>query len=343
MTDQGGGLRGCGQPLVPAYDLVLLDLDGVVYLGDQPVPHAAAALAEVRARGTAVHFVTNNAGRRADRVAERLRGFDVEAEAAEVTTSAQGAGALLAERWPAGSVVLVVGSEALAAEVSDAGLVPTRTADDKPVAVVQGYGRDVGWAQLAEATVAIRAGATWIATNLDSTLPSPRGPLPGNGSIVAAVANATGRRPDLVVGKPEPALFRQSAQRRHGARPLVVGDRLDTDIEGGNRAGMPGLLVLTGVTTPAELLAAPPELRPAYLSADLRGLLVPHEAPAARDGAVFCDGWRVTREAGAWRLAGDGDEVAALRALCTAYWSADGAITAGDSSAEAALASLGLA
>lgn len=343
MTEASGGLRSCGQPLVPAYDLVLLDLDGVVYLGDEAVPHAATALGEVRSRGGAVHFVTNNAGRRAERVAERLRGFGVEAEAAEVTTSAQGAGALLAERWPAGSVVLVVGSEALAAEVADAGLVPTRSAEDKPVAVVQGYGREVGWAQLVEATVAVRGGATWIATNLDSTLPSPRGPLPGNGSIVAAVATALGRRPDLVVGKPEPALFRQAAERRRGARPLVVGDRLDTDIEGGNRAGMPGLLVLTGVTTPAELLAAPPDLRPAYLAADLRGLLVPHEAPTLRDGAVFSGGWRVAREAGGWRLAGSGDEVAALRALCTAYWSAAGAVSAADGEAETVLARLGLA
>ncbi|GAA3517427.1 HAD-IIA family hydrolase [Actinocatenispora rupis] len=338
----GGSLLGCDDPLVPAYDVVLLDLDGVVYLGDEAIPYAAESLAEVRSRGGAVHFVTNNAARRADTVAERLRGFGVAAEPDEVTTSAQGAGALLAERWPAGSLILVIGSDALAAEIADAGLVPTRTADDKPVAVVQGYGREVGWEQLAEATVAVRAGATWVATNLDSTLPSPRGPLPGNGSIVAAVAHATGRRPDAVVGKPEPALFEQAARRRHADRPLVVGDRLDTDIEGGNRAGMASLLVMTGVTTAAELLAAPPELRPSYLAADLRGLLVPHEIPSYEGGVVGCGGWSVRRANGEWRLAGNGDEVTALRALCVAYWSEAGRVVGADTAATDVLTGLGL-
>jgi glycerol-1-phosphatase len=324
LSDLGTGLAASDGPLVPAHDLLLLDLDGVVYLGDEPVAGAAQALSEARSRGAGLHFVTNNAARRADTVAQRLRGFGVAAEAAEVTTSAQGAGALLAQRWPAGSVVLVVGSDALAAEVADAGLSPTRSADDKPVAVVQGYSREVGWVQLAEAMVAIRSGATWVATNLDSTLPSPRGPLPGNGSIVAAVATATGRRPDIVVGKPEPELFSQAASRRQANRPLVVGDRLDTDIEGAVRAGMPSLLVLTGVTTPAELLAAPPEMRPSYVAADLHGLLGPHPAPEVQrsglDLRVVCGGWIVDCQGGTARLGGGGDHVAALRALCGLWW-----------------------
>jgi len=307
-------------PLVPAYDLVLLDLDGVVYIGDHAVPHAAEALSAARDAGAGLHFVTNNASRRAPRVAERLRGFGVAATEDEVITSAQGAAALLARQLPAGATVLVVGADALVAEISDVGLRPTRSADDKPAAVVQGYGREVGWEQFVEAAVAIRRGAQWVATNLDLTLPSARGPVPGNGSLVAAVAAAVDRRPDVVVGKPEPALFRQASQRRGAARPLVVGDRLDTDIEGAVRAEMPSLLVMTGVTSPAELLAAPPHQRPSYLAEDLRGLLAPHPE-LRRDGErAGCGGWWAESADGAIRLTGDGERIDALRAACAIAW-----------------------
>src|SRR6185437_16970094 len=173
--------------------------------------------------------------------------------------------AVLAERLPAGSAVLVVGAQALADEIADVGLRPVRSAADNPAAVVQGFGPTVGWKHLAEASVAIRAGATWVATNTDRTLPSPRGPLPGNGSLVAALATALGRQPDVVVGKPEPTLFEQIARGRGARRPLVVGDRIDTDIEGANRAGMDSLLVLTGVTQEGELATAPDSQRPTYL------------------------------------------------------------------------------
>jgi glycerol-1-phosphatase len=171
--------------------------------------------------------------------------------------------------------VLVVGAEALRAEVRDAGLVPVATADDRPEAVVQGYGPEVGWAQLAEASLAVRAGATWVATNTDRTLPSPRGPLPGNGSLVAVLRTALDRDPDVVVGKPEPALFHAAADRAGARRPLVVGDRLDTDIEGANRAGFDSLLVLTGVSTADELAKAPDGHRPTYVADDLGGLFSP--------------------------------------------------------------------
>jgi glycerol-1-phosphatase len=324
------------EPLVPRHDLVLLDLDGVVYVGDAAVPGAAEALGAVRAAGTGVHFVTNNASRRADTVAARLRGFGVEAGEDEVITSAQGSAALLARELPAGSLVLIVGTDALAEEVAEVGLRPTRSADDKPVAVVQGYGPDVGWTQLSEATVAVRRGARWVATNTDLTLPSARGPLPGNGAVVGVVATALGRRPDVVVGKPEPALFRQAAGSRQAERPLVVGDRLDTDIEGAVRAGMPSLLVLTGVTTPAEVVAAPPELRPSYLAEDLFGLLAPHPAVQRVDGGVRCGDWLATNADGMIRLTGNGDRVDALRAACALAWSAGGATELEPASAAAA-------
>src|SRR6185436_19331771 len=168
------------------------------------------------------------------------------------------------------------------------------TLADNPAAVVQGYGPDVGWRILAEAALSVRAGAIWVATNTDRTLPSPRGPLPGNGSLVAVLRTALDREPDLVVGKPEPALFTTAAASSGARRPLVVGDRLDTDIEGAVGAGMDSLLVLTGVSGPAELLAAPPERRPTYVSADLSGLF--GEASAARIPVA-------TDELGGWRLA----------------------------------------
>jgi hypothetical protein len=217
--------------------------------------------------------------------------------------------------------------------------------------VVQGYSDKLDWAQLAEGAVAIRSGVPWVATNLDSTVPSPRGPLPGNGSLVAALQHATGRTP-VATGKPDPTMHRESVQRSGAQRPLVVGDRLDTDIEGANAAGCPSLLVLTGVTTPATLLAARPELRPSFVAADRAGLLHPHAAPLVGDGAARCGGWVARAGAdGSITLRADAAEPAtldALRALCAAAWCAEpggsgpGRVGAGDERAAAALRSLGL-
>ena len=138
--------------------------------------------------------------------------------------------------------------------------------------MVQGYGPKVGWEQLAEACVAIRAGALWVATNTDRTLPTPRGPLPGNGSLVAALATALDRQPDLVVGKPEPALFLAAARDAGSTGTLIVGDRLDTDIVGADRAGMDSLLVLTGVATAEAAQGATGMQRPTFVAEDLFGL-----------------------------------------------------------------------
>ncbi|BCJ35560.1 acid sugar phosphatase [Actinocatenispora thailandica] len=334
------------RPLVAAFDVLLLDLDGVVYLGDEPVPAAVESLRQVREHGVGVQFVTNNARRTAGEVAERLCALGVDAAGEEVVTSAQGAAGLLAERYPAGSAVLVVGSSALVGEVRAAGMVPTDTAAERPVAVVQGYAPEIGWRQLAEATVAVRDGADWVATNLDTTLPSERGPLPGNGSLIAAVAAALDRRPDLVVGKPEPALFELAVRRCAARRPLVVGDRLDTDIEGANRAGLPSLAVLTGVTTPADLIAAPPAVRPTFVAADLAGLLAPRPEPAVDEDGVAVGGWQVRYPGGAAELtgtgSGSGTATEALTALCTAAWRTGLPVRAGDAPAAAMLSELGL-
>jgi HAD superfamily hydrolase (TIGR01450 family) len=309
-----------GDELVGGYDLVIFDLDGVVYLIDKPIPGAAAAIERLRGDGVHVAYATNNASRRAADVAALLTGMGVPANADEVLNSAGAAAAVLARRLPAGAPVLVVGAEALRAEVRDAGLTPVSTFEDGPAAVVQGYGPDVDWRILAEAAVSVRAGATWVATNTDRTLPSPRGPLPGNGSLVAVLRTALDREPDVVVGKPEPALFTTAASLSGARRPLVVGDRLDTDIQGAVGAGMDCLLVLTGVSGAADLLAAPPGRRPTFVATDLGGLFRPGgeaRLPLAESAA---GGWRVTRNGDRATLDGDGDAVVALRLLCAVTW-----------------------
>jgi HAD superfamily hydrolase (TIGR01457 family) len=321
--------------LVDRYDLVIFDLDGVVYLGTEPVPGAVDAVNRLHEREIPVVYATNNAARRPDEVALLLTALGIRATADEVLTSAQAAAGLLADRLPAGAKVFVVGTDGLRGEVTNVGLRPVGSADDEPAAVVQGYGPKVGWADLAEACIAVRAGATWVATNADRTLPSVRGPLPGNGSLVAALATALDRQPDAVVGKPAPTLFERAARRTGAARPLVVGDRLDTDIEGAVRAGMDSLLVLTGVATPRDVLHAPEERRPTYIAADLAAL-------STVDSGT--DAWRVLRHDGVLELDGDGTPVAALRALCALAWEGEPptAVTAGSTAAKKAVETLGL-
>ncbi|MEU4620226.1 HAD-IIA family hydrolase [Actinoplanes sp. NPDC023801] len=330
--------------LAGGYDLVIFDLDGVVFLIDKPIPGAAEAVERLRADATTIAYATNNASRRAAEVATLLTGMGVSATPAEVLTSAGASAALLAERLPAGAPVLVVGAEALRGEVRDAGLTPVDSAEDEPVAVVQGYGPEVGWKILAEAALAVRAGAAWYATNADRTLPSPRGPLPGNGSLVAVLRTALDRDPDVVVGKPQPALFRTAASRSGAQRPLSIGDRLDTDIQGAVTAGIDSLLVLTGVSGPADLLAAPEDRRPTYVAADLSALFRPPadaRVPAPGDEA---GGWQLSREGDSVTLKGSGTPVDALRLLCGATWNGVpvAALAAASPEAEHLLRSWGL-
>jgi HAD superfamily hydrolase (TIGR01450 family) len=219
-------------------------------------------------------FVTNNAARTATEVAAGLAAMGVAAAPEEVLTSSMAAADLLGDRLPSGAPVLVVGGAGLRDPIAAAGLRPVSVADATTAAVVQGWSPDLTWTLLAEASVALRRGVPWIATNRDATLPSPRGPLPGNGSMVAALALATGREPE-VVGKPQPALFHAATAAAKVTHPLVVGDRLDTDIAGANAAGLPSLLVLTGVSRPADLTTAPPQQRPTYVGRDLSALLAP--------------------------------------------------------------------
>jgi glycerol 3-phosphatase-2 len=315
--------RGCADPLDTAYDVALLDLDGVVYLGGTAIPGAAESLRKAHAAGMRLAYVTNNAFRTPAAIAALLTGFGVEATAQDVVTSAQAAARVIAERLPAGAPVLVVGGSGLRMALRERGLRPVSTALDRPQAVVQGYSPDVSYSMLAEGGLAVAAGALFVASNGDLTLPSARGSQPGNGSLIQVIATATGVHP-LVAGKPEPPLHQESVLRTGAKHPLVVGDRLDTDIEGAHRVGADSLLVLTGVTGPAEAVLAPPSQRATYLAEDLAGLLEPHPDVKRGDGAFSCGGWTVRRNGDQLELSGDGERIDGLRALCAAAWAAEG-------------------
>jgi glycerol 3-phosphatase-2 len=254
--------------LAQQYDCLLIDLDGTVFRGRQPTEGAVQALDEAE---SCKLFVTNNASRSADEVAAHLRDLGFTASAADVVTSAQSAAHLLAGQLSPDSPVLVVGTDALANEIAAVGLRPVRRYEDDPVAVVQGLSMSIGWPDLAEAALAIRAGALWVAANVDPTLPTERGLLPGNGSLVAALRTATGAEPQ-VAGKPAPSLLNDAVARGDFRAPLVIGDRLDTDIEGANATGLPSLMVLTGVSTARDAVFAEPAQRPTYIGHDLRSL-----------------------------------------------------------------------
>jgi HAD superfamily hydrolase (TIGR01450 family) len=324
----GGGSAGhrpagCASPLSGHYDAALLDLDGVVYLGGTPIPGASDALQDAAAHGMKLAYVTNNASRTPHAIAAQLVGMGVAASAGDIVTSAQAAAHLLADKLPAGAAVLVVGGAGLRQAVRERGLRPVTSAALHPPAVVQGYAPGIDYGLLAEAVLAINAGAWYVLTNADPTLPTPRGAQPGNGSLAQVLIHATGCQP-VVAGKPEPPLHTESVQRVGAKRPLVVGDRLDTDIEGAFRGGADSLLVLTGVTQPPELLLASREHQPSYVAADLAGLNTSHPEVVRANGGFSCGGWTASAgTGGAWLgVTGNGDWIDGLRALCAAAWAA---------------------
>ncbi|ORW70201.1 HAD family hydrolase [Mycobacterium saskatchewanense] len=300
------------------YDCLLIDLDGTVFRGAQPTTGAVQSLDEVHSRKL---FVTNNASRSADEVASHLRDLGFTASGDDVVTSAQSAAHLLSGLVPAESPVLIVGTEALANEIAAVGLRPVRRYDDDPVAVVQGLSKTICWPDLAEAALAIRAGALWVAANVDPTLPTERGLLPGNGSLVAALRAATGAEP-RVAGKPAPQLINDAVARGDFRAPLVVGDRLDTDIEGANAAQLPSLMVLSGVSTARDAVYAEPVRRPTYIAHDLRSLHAGGESLAVGPQP----NWRVDVGAGVVTVHGngsdDGDGLSIVRAVASAVWGA---------------------
>jgi len=332
------GLLGSSGPLWTEYDAALVDLDGVAYKGPSAIPSAPPALADAREAGMRVLFVTNNASREPGEVAAHLTELGIPAGDDEVLTAAQAGAAMLTEHLAAGASVLIIGGKGLRTSVAEQGFRVVTSADERPDAVIQGFAPEVGWKDLAEGTYAINSGARFFATNLDLTLPTERGFAPGNGSLVRAVTTATEVTP-ASAGKPEPGMFQLAARKVGAERPLVVGDRLDTDLKGARAAGIPGLLVLTGVSDVREALTAPADQRPSYISADLGGLAETHPSPIL-DGAWWHVGdARAQVWEGHLRVDG-GTPMDRVRAACSAVW---GALDAGESVSVETLPHLGVA
>jgi glycerol 3-phosphatase-2 len=316
-------LQAADRPLNELHDAMLLDLDGVVYIGPKAVPAAPEAVGKARAAGARVAFVTNNAGRTPARIAEHLTHLGVPAAPEDVVTSAEAAARLVADRYPEGSEVLVVGDTGLRQAVRRMGLRPVTVASESVVAVVQGYSRTMARDLLDQGTLAVSGGAFYVASNSDATAPTEWGMTPANGSFVRVIAHATGVEP-VIAGKPMRPLHEEGMMRTGAANPLIVGDRLDTDIEGATTHGAAGLLVLSGVATPQDAVAAPAHQRPRYLSWDVSGMNETHPGPVRHVSGATArtvgGGWADTVEAATVRLTGDGDRLDGLRALCAAVW-----------------------
>ena len=316
-----------GETLLSAFDAVLADLDGVVYAGPHAIPGAVEALVGLAGIDVKLAYVTNNASRTPAHVAAHLRDLGAPAADDQVVSSAQAGAALLAQKFPRGSKVLVVGSAALVQEVEQVGMKVVHSAMDSPDVVIQGFDPMLGWANLSEAAFAINGGAAWIATNTDMTIPRDRGMAPGNGTLVAAVRAAVSHDP-LVAGKPEAPLFLTAARRLGAKSPVVVGDRLDTDILGGNNAGMATILVLTGVDSCESALRARTAERPRFIIETLKDFYQPYPAVTCQDGVYTCGGERAIALDGTIivTLSRAGDDghtnIDAWRAACAAWWAA---------------------
>lgn len=321
-------LQGSNSALIDGFDGLLLDLDGVVYLGPDAIPHAVDSIIQVTNRSVPVGYVTNNSSRSPQTVAEHLEGYGLAVSVDSVATSAQAAVALMQDSLREGARVLVVGGPGLREEVLGIGMRIVDSADDSPEAVVQGFTPDLTWRDLAEAAYAVNQGAKFFATNTDLSIPTERGTAPGNGSLVMSVTNATGQTP-VSAGKPEPELFWHAAKRLGSETPIMVGDRLDTDLAGAVSADMAGLLVFTGVTSAEDVVSATSAERPTHLAHDLRGLFLPHPFPEREGAGIRCGSARAEINAGSIvleqspELIKDGDSwLDAVRATAVAVWNA---------------------
>lgn len=319
--------KAAEQTLSEQYALALLDLDGVVYRGKDPVAFASSSIMQAQRLGMTIEYTTNNSSRMQSVVADQLRGLGLDVEPWQIITSSVVAARMVARHVPEGAAVLVVGAEHLRDEVSKQSLVPVDYASDHPVAVIQGWFPQMTWEQMAQAAYAVEDGAQYFVTNRDLTIPREAGIAPGCGSMIQAVINATGVQPIASAGKPESAMYDEARLlAAHGEREpiakeqcLAIGDRLDTDIEAGNRGGYDSLAVLTGVTNPTELMCAPAHLRPTYITPDLRGLNEPYPQVLVTGESATCgDAWARFNESAV--IVNDSTDINALRAACALCW-----------------------
>ncbi len=330
-------------PMAPApiegIELVLADLDGVVYRGKEEIPGAVEHLNRVAANGTGhagaprrVGYLTNNASRTDVAVAAQLRGHGLTAAPEDIVTSPQAAVTLLRQIVDPGATILVVGGDGLVDELEKAGYTPTRSSYDQPAAVVQGFAPEVGWADLAEASYALaqqpgRDPLPWIATNTDWTMPRERGLAPGNGTLVSAVHTAVQRLPDFA-GKPETPIYEAAFERFGTRNALMIGDRLDTDIKGARAVGIPSVLVLTGVDRPKQLVAAAADMRPDFILPTLEALYEPYPSTVVdKNGTTRVGNARVRMSGHVVVIEDHGDsQLNLLRAGCAAIWASNRAI-----------------
>jgi glycerol-1-phosphatase len=258
--------------LADEYDGLLVDLDGVVWIGKEPVPGSAGALAALIGAGKPIVFVTNNPGRPASTYAERLQAAGVPAEEGQIVTAGMVTAALAAERAGEGTGSFVIGAAAFKDTAAAAGLelLDGEAGRDARAVLVSGH-RGFDYDELLTATLALQSGAMLFATSRDPTLPMPGGAWPGTGSVLAAIETASGAVAEIG-GKPERRLFELACERiPTDGRMAMVGDRLASDIEGGRRAGLATVLVLSGASTRADAEAAEPP--PDHVVDDLAALL----------------------------------------------------------------------
>jgi len=256
--------------LAERYDCILFDLDGVLYRGEDAVPSAPPTLAELRRRGVRPVFLTNNSSRTPLQVAEKLRGIGIEAEPDEVVTSALATAELLAERG--GGRAFVIGQDGVREALTDAGIAILDGEPEEADLVVVGYHGGATYGSLKRASLLVQRGARLVATNADGSYPAADGLWPGAGALLAVITTTTGAEPEIV-GKPFAPLFESGRRRGGGGRPLVVGDRLDTDIEGAARLGWDSMLVLTGVSGREDVEGL--GIVPTVVAEDVSALLEP--------------------------------------------------------------------
>lgn len=313
-------LKASEVPLLDSHDLTMLDLDGVVYVSGRAIEGVAERLQRVRNAGVHLAFVTNNASRTPEKVAANLVKLGVQATAADVVTSAQAAARVIKDRFGPGAAVLLLGGDGLQAALAAEGLVVTEE-PSRAAAIVSGYGPDVLWKDIMRAATLIRDGLPYVASNTDMTIPTDYGLAPGHGVLVRTLSEFAGVEP-IVAGKPARPLMEETIRRVGGDRPLMVGDRLDTDIEGAHAVGVDSLLVMTGVTHLAELVAASPEQRPSYVAPDLEGLFEPHPVPEQDEGGAHLGGWQATTDRGVLEVRGEGSDADWWRVAAVAGWAA---------------------
>ena len=289
---------------IDAYDAVFFDLDGVLYLGPHAVDGAVEGVRALHDRGVRTMYVTNNAARSTQVVAAHLKDLGFDAVDDDVVSSAQAASGLLRRELPAGSKVLVAGTDNLVEQVRLAGMIPVTSFADEPDAVIQGYDPAMSWPRLDQAAIAVQRGARWFATNTDSTRPAEHGLVPGAGAMIAAVRATTDRDPE-VVGKPHRPLMDEAMARSGARRPVFVGDRIDTDIMGAHAVGIDSFMVFTGAHGVRDLCSAPPHGRPSAIGWNGTSLFEPRRTATMAGAVATCRGVRVSAEATGAAVVGD--------------------------------------